>query len=76
MPIKITLRNARSDFDKLCERVANDGRVVIITRQGKTSVALMSARELSGLIETSYLLKSSRNAHRLLAALRRAKSAH
>jgi antitoxin YefM len=35
-------------------------------------VALVAADELAGLLETAHLLRSPRNAARLLAALRRA----
>jgi antitoxin YefM len=46
--------------------------VVIIERRGAEPVALVSADELEGLMETAYLLQSPRNAERLLRALVRA----
>jgi antitoxin YefM len=46
--------------------------VVIIKRRGAEDVALISASELTGLLETSHLLRSPENAERLLAAFERA----
>jgi antitoxin YefM len=43
-------------------------------RPGSRDVALIPATELAGLIETAHLLRSPRNARRLLAALRRAET--
>jgi antitoxin YefM len=43
-----------------------------VRRKGARDVALMPASELAGLIETAHLLRSPRNARRLLTALRRA----
>ncbi len=47
---------------------------LIIHRHGFDDVALISAAELSSLIETAYLLRSSKNGKRLLKALHRAKT--
>ncbi|MGE5352949.1 MAG: type II toxin-antitoxin system Phd/YefM family antitoxin [Acidobacteriota bacterium] len=47
--------------------------VVIITRRNAEPVALISASELSVLIETAHLLHSPKNAARLFSALERAK---
>ncbi|NIQ67311.1 MAG: prevent-host-death protein, partial [Candidatus Aminicenantes bacterium] len=46
--------------------------VVIIKRRGAEDVALISASELTGLLETSHLLRSPKNAERLLEAFERA----
>jgi antitoxin YefM len=56
------------------DRVANDHEVVIIVRKGEKKVAMVPADELSGLMETAHLLRSPKNAQRLLTALRRAVS--
>jgi antitoxin YefM len=45
---------------------------VIITRRGNPEVALIAAEELAGLQETAHLLRSPKNAERLLRALGRA----
>jgi antitoxin YefM len=43
-----------------------------VRRRDAGDVALVPAEELAGLMETAHLLRSPRNAQRLLAALRRA----
>jgi antitoxin YefM len=55
------------------DRVFEDQEIVIVRRKGAKDVALVPAGELAGLIETAHLLRSPRNAKRLLTALRRAK---
>jgi antitoxin YefM len=56
------------------DRVTADRETVVISRRGHEDVALISAAELSGLIETAHLLRSPRNAERLFAALDRART--
>lgn len=67
-----TYTNARSIFAKLCDEVASTREPVIIKRRGAEDVALVSADELSSLIETAHLLRSPKNTERLLTALTRA----
>jgi PHD/YefM family antitoxin component YafN of YafNO toxin-antitoxin module len=55
------------------DRVVEDREVVIVRRRGSADVALVAAEELSGLMETAYLLQSPANAGRLLTAVRRTK---
>jgi antitoxin YefM len=74
MPKEITYSSARASLGKLCDEVVKDRRVVIIRRRSKASVALISAGELSSLMEMLHLIKSPKNAERLLRAIRRAKS--
>jgi antitoxin YefM len=74
MPIQTTYTNARSQFAKLWDEVINNQEVIIIKRRGTEDVALISADELSGLLETSHLLRSPKNVKRLLQALERARS--
>lgn len=73
MPIQTTYTNARAKFAKLWDEVTNNQEVVIISRRGAEDVALISASELSSLLETSHLLRSPKNAERLLAAMERIK---
>ncbi|MBW2645403.1 MAG: type II toxin-antitoxin system Phd/YefM family antitoxin [Deltaproteobacteria bacterium] len=73
MPIQTTYTNARAKFAKLWDEVTNNQEVVIISRRGAEDVALISASELSSLLETSHLLRSPKNAERLLAAMGRVK---
>lgn len=69
-----TYTNARAIFAKLCDEVASTREPVIIRRRGAEDVALVSAEELASLIETAHLLRSPKNAERLLNALARAQT--
>jgi len=72
MSIQTTYTDARAQFARLWDEVTNNREVVIIKRRGAEDVALISASELTGLLETSHLLRSPKNAERLLAAFERA----
>lgn len=74
MSNQTNLTDARNNLSELCEQVIADREVVIITRQDGENVALIAADELDSLLETTYLLRSPKNAARLLTALERAKS--
>lgn len=67
-----TYTNLRQSLASVLDRVANDHEVVIVRRKGDKSVAMVPADELAGLMETAHLLRSPKNAQRLLTALRRA----
>jgi antitoxin YefM len=70
--LEASYTDARQNFARLLDRVTEDRDVVLIRRRGRQRVALVAADELEGLLETAHLLRSPRNAARLLAALRRA----
>jgi antitoxin YefM len=53
------------------DRVVDDRVTILVRRKGARDVALIPADDLSGLLETAHLLRSPRNATRLLTALRR-----
>ncbi|OFX34527.1 MAG: prevent-host-death protein [Armatimonadetes bacterium RBG_16_67_12] len=72
MAIETTYTKARASLARLCDLAALDRETIIITRRGAPRVALIAADELSSLMETAHLLRSPRNAQRLLRALRRA----
>lgn len=72
MPVQTTYTQARANLARLLDRAAEDRETVIITRRGGQSVALIAAEELSSLQETAHLLRSPKNAERLLRALGRA----
>jgi len=74
MTIHTTYTSARSNLAKLFDEVTYNQETVIINRRGKEDVALISASELESLFETAHLLRSPRNASRLLKALNRALS--
>lgn len=72
MAIKTTYSQARANLATLCNRVADDREIVYINRRNAEDVALIAASELTALLETAYLLRSPKNAQRLLTALNRA----
>jgi antitoxin YefM len=72
MAVETTYTNLRGNLARTLDRVVNDQEVVIVRRKSARDVALIPAAELAGLMETAHLLRSPRNARRLLAALRRA----
>lgn len=65
--------HARAHLASLCDDVAETREAVIIHRRGARDVALVAADELDSLMETAHLLRSPKNAKRLLAALQRAR---
>ena len=68
----ITVSEARRDLFGLIERVNLDQtEVEIMSKRG--SAVLMSKDEYDSLIETSYLLRSPKNAQRILSALESAR---
>jgi len=72
MPVQTTYTQARANLAALWDEVTANREVVIIRRRGADDVALISASELAGLMETAHLLRSPKNAERLLNALARA----
>ena len=73
MASETTYTVLRDNLASVLDRVVDDQEVVIVRRRGAKDVALVPATELAGLMETAYLLRSPRNAKRLLSALRSAK---
>ena len=69
MSINLTYTQARANLAKLLDDVSLNKEVVIITRRNAENVALVSESELTGLLETAHLLRSPKNAQRLLKAL-------
>jgi len=74
MPTVTTYTNARATLAALCEEVSSTREPVIIRRRNAADVALVSADELESLLETAHLMRSPKNAERILAAIARAKS--
>ena len=72
MITETTYSNARQTFRALWDQVISTREPVLITRRGAENVALISADELSGVMETIHLFRSPENAKRLLTALNRA----
>lgn len=71
--IETTYTNARANLANLLSEVIDNRETVIISRRGAEKVAMIAADELSSLLETAYLLRSPRNAKRLIDAIELAK---
>jgi antitoxin YefM len=72
MSIQTTYTKARANFANLCNQATNNQEIILINRRNAEDVALISASELSSLLETAHLLRSPKNAQRLIKALERA----
>jgi antitoxin YefM len=70
----LTYTEARDKLATVWDEVVSSREHVVIKRRGHPDVALLPADELSGLLETAYLLRSPANARRLLGALKRARA--
>ena len=57
--------NLASEMDRVCE----DHAPIIVTRKSTSSVVMISLEDYEALEETSYLLRSPRNARRLLESI-------
>lgn len=75
MAIQTTYTHARAKLASLLDAVTKNREVVIIQRRGSEDVAMITADELTGILETAHLLRSPNNAKRLLATLDRVKKA-
>lgn len=71
MAIQTTYTHARASLASLLDKVTKNREVVIIQRRGREDVAMITADELVGILETAHLLRSPKNARRLLTALDR-----
>ncbi|WP_322996087.1 type II toxin-antitoxin system Phd/YefM family antitoxin [Castellaniella sp.] len=74
MTIETTYSQAREQLKTLMDRAVNDREVVVVRRRSGDAVAMIAADELQSLLETAHLLRSPKNAERLLAALARART--
>ena len=69
MSLEVSYSEARSNLASLMDQVTDDLEVVVIKRRGHEPVAMISAAELSSMMETEYLFRSPKNAKRLMTAM-------
>jgi antitoxin YefM len=69
-----TYSHARENLAALWDEVEDSREEIILTRRGHEDLALLPAHELRALKETAHLLRSPRNAARLLGALARSRT--
>jgi len=65
----ITYSEARSKLAQTMETVCDDHAPIIITRKNSRSVVMISLDDYEALAETTYLLRSPKNARRLLESI-------
>jgi antitoxin YefM len=65
----ISYTAARQNLAKTMDRVCSDHEPIIITRNNEQSVVMISLDDFNSLEETAYLLRSPRNAKRLLKSI-------
>ena len=65
----ISYTSARSNLAKTMEKVCDDHAPVAITRKGEGAVVMMSMADYQALEETAYLLRSPKNARRLIESI-------
>jgi antitoxin YefM len=66
---RLNYAQIKEDLPEVMEKVCNDRTPVIITREDKRPVVLMSLADYQAYEETAYLLKSPNNAQRLLESI-------
>lgn len=68
----VTYTHARQNRARLMDETQANHEPIVIHRQQKGSVVMMSLEDCNGLMETLHLLRSPRNAERLLRSIRQA----
>lgn len=69
----VTYSSARENLAKIWDEIEDSREEVVLRRRGHEDLALIPVRELRSLKETAHLLRSPRNAARLLSALARSR---
>ena len=65
----VTYSQARSNLANTMDKVCDDHSPIIITRKSQRSVVMISLEDYQALEETAYLLRSPKNARRLLESI-------
>lgn len=73
MSVRATCSEAKARLAEIWDEVENSREAAILERRGHDTMALLPADELRSLQETVHLLRSPKNAVRLLSALHRSR---
>jgi antitoxin YefM len=65
----LTYSDTRANLKEVMDRVVEDHRPVVITRQKAEAVVMVSLADWAAIEETMHLLSSPKNAQRLRAAI-------
>lgn len=68
--MKATYTETRSNFANLWDRVIDEQEPLVVERRGCEDIVIIPASEYASLNETAHLLRSPKNAKRLLDALK------
>ena len=71
--VVVTYTAARRNFKKTMEKVCDDHTPVVITRQNERPVVMLSLEDYNAIEETLYVLRSPKNATRLLQSVENVK---
>ncbi|NJM56882.1 MAG: type II toxin-antitoxin system prevent-host-death family antitoxin [Synechococcales cyanobacterium RU_4_20] len=72
----ISYTAARENLAQTMAQVCNDHTPIIITRKREQSVVLISLEDFHALQETAYLVRSPKNAQRLLQSIAQLEADH
>ena len=70
----ISYSHTRQHLAEIMDRVNDDHAPILITRQNGRAVVMMSLDEYNALEETAYLLRSPKNAKRLMTSVEQLRS--
>jgi antitoxin YefM len=70
----ISFSESRAHYAQTLDSVVNDREEVVVTRAGHEPVVIVSLADYESLKETAYLLRSPRNAERILRSIDRLES--
>ena len=73
MSVRASYSEARARLAEIWNEVESSREPAILERRGHEAMVLLPADELESLKETAYLLRSPKNAARLLSALHRSR---
>ena len=65
----ITYSHTRQHLAEIMNKLADDRSPVLITRQAGSPVVMMSLQDFNALEETAYLMRSPKNAKRLMESI-------
>jgi antitoxin YefM len=65
----LTYTQVRKNFAEAMNSVCENHKPIIITRQNRSPVVMMSLEDYNAIEETLYLMRSPRNASRLLRSI-------
>ena len=68
----VTYKKAKEHLDALWDEAISTREPIVVKRRGHAALALLPADELASLLETVHLLRSPKNARRLMESIRNA----